>query len=162
MRDAPQLLVKDRQQLRGNATYIRRRTARVQSLERLQRQWFFFDHLPILGNSHRYGAEILGADPRWRDRHLIQVLNRHVLRSPNIPVSAFCIHCGAALNPDTAFCTGCGAAVPAATQPARKPRRWPWILALLLIFALGFWLGRRQAPKCPQCPAAPVTGTGGG
>jgi hypothetical protein len=53
-----------------------------------------------------------------------------------------------------AFCTSCGA-------PARKSRRWPWILALILVFLLGLWLGHRMAPKCPPCPT-PAAGNGGG
>jgi len=74
------------------------------------------------------------------------------------PPKAFCTSCGVALNPDTAFCTGCGAA---AGPSAAKSRKWRWILALILIFLLGFWLGHRMAPKCPVCPAPPTPGTGG-
>jgi hypothetical protein len=73
----------------------------------------------------------------------------------------FCTSCGSALNADSAFCKGCGAPVPPSTGPARKSRKWPWILALILLFALGFWLGRHMAPKCPTCPKPPTTGTGG-
>ncbi|HEX3913349.1 MAG TPA: zinc ribbon domain-containing protein [Steroidobacteraceae bacterium] len=83
-------------------------------------------------------------------------------------MKSFCTRCGAALNPDTTFCTGCGAAAAAAATTAttattaRKNRKWPWVLALIIFFALGFWLGHRMAPKCPACPALPAGGTGGG
>ena len=76
-------------------------------------------------------------------------------------MKAFCTSCGAALNSDSTFCTGCGAAAPAAAQPSRKERKWLWVLALILFFALGFWLGHRMVPKCPVCPAPPTAGTGG-
>lgn len=77
-------------------------------------------------------------------------------------MKAFCTNCGATLNPNTSFCTTCGAPVEAPGQPARRSRKWLWILALLVFFALGFWLGHRIAPKCPVCPAAPALGKGGG
>jgi hypothetical protein len=76
-------------------------------------------------------------------------------------MSAFCTQCGSALKPGSTFCTACGAAVEPPIQAPRKPRRWPWVVALILLFALGFWLGRLLAPKCPLCPA-PVAGAGGG
>jgi len=76
-------------------------------------------------------------------------------------VNAICKSCGSTLTPETAFCAGCGTPVAPSTEPARKNRKWPWILALILVFALGFWLGRLMAPKCPQCPAPATTGTGG-
>lgn len=76
-------------------------------------------------------------------------------------MKAFCTNCGTALNA-AAFCTSCGAPSGAAAQPARKNRKWPWMLALILFFGLGFWLGRLMAHKCPICPAPPTLGTGGG
>ncbi len=76
-------------------------------------------------------------------------------------MKAFCTSCGVALNPDTAFCTGCGAPARPAPEPVRKSRKWPWILALILVFLLGFWLGHRMAPKCPPCPT-PAAGNGAG
>lgn len=87
---------------------------------------------------------------------------KHEVPTQIIPVKAFCTSCGTALNPDTAFCTGCGAFAGAAAKPARKNRQWPWILALLLCFALGYWLGHRVAPKCPVCPAPHTAGAGAG
>jgi hypothetical protein len=75
-------------------------------------------------------------------------------------MKAFCTGCGSALNANTAFCTGCGAPAQPSTEPARKSRKWPWIVALILLFALGFWLGRLMAPKCPPCPAPPTAGAG--
>ena len=77
-------------------------------------------------------------------------------------MKSFCTCCGSVLNPDNAFCTGCGAAVPASTGAVRKSRKWPWILALVLVFLLGLWLGHLMAPKCPRCPAPPTAGAGGG
>jgi hypothetical protein len=77
-------------------------------------------------------------------------------------MNSFCTRCGSALTPDTAFCSGCGAAAQLSTDVARKNRKWPWILALLLVFLLGLWLGHLMAPKCPRCPAPPTAGTGGG
>ncbi len=99
-------------------------------------------------------------------------------------MSAFCTGCGAPLSTGSRFCTQCGRenpgapaqlatpatgpalAPPGATSPVeskpRKRRRWIWwLLALLLAFALGFWLGRRMAPKCAPCPPPPVVGQGG-
>jgi hypothetical protein len=67
-------------------------------------------------------------------------------------MKAFCTRCGAAWVPGAAVCAGCG---------ARKRRKWPWILALILLFVLGFLLGRLLAPKCPICPAPPAPGHGG-
>jgi predicted nucleic acid-binding Zn ribbon protein len=77
-------------------------------------------------------------------------------------MKSFCTRCGSALNPDSAFCTSCGAAAPQSTGAARKNRTWLWILALILVFLLGLWLGHLMAPKCPPCPAPPRTGAGGG
>ena len=78
-------------------------------------------------------------------------------------MTAFCTSCGAALSPDTAFCTACGAAAGPPAQTTHKSRKWLWwILALILMFLLGYWLGHRAAPKCPICPATPALGGGGG
>jgi hypothetical protein len=74
-------------------------------------------------------------------------------------MKAFCTSCGAALNADTAFCKGCGAPAPSPGESKRKNRKWAWILALIVFFALGFLLGRLMVPKCPHCPA-PAAGTG--
>jgi hypothetical protein len=105
-------------------------------------------------------------------------------------MTAFCTQCGSALGASTRYCTSCGLenaadaiqgpapAVGAGVEPAdaalagasklnsskpKKTRRWLWwILALILVFALGMLLGRMMAPKCPHCPAAPLLGNGGG
>jgi hypothetical protein len=45
----------------------------------------------------------------------------------------------------------------------KKDRRWRWwLLALILFFALGFWLALLLAPKCPTCavPSGDGSGTG--
>lgn len=76
-------------------------------------------------------------------------------------MNGLCTSCGTALNADTALCTGCGAPAGAADQPARKNRKWPWILGLILFFTFGFWPGHRMAPPCPACPVPPTAGTGG-
>ena len=76
-------------------------------------------------------------------------------------MKAICKSCGSTLTPETVFCSGCGTPVAPSTEPARKNRKWPWILALILLFVLGFLLGRLMAPKCPLCPAPATTGTGG-
>ena len=100
-------------------------------------------------------------------------------------MTAFCTKCGSALSATTRYCTNCGTenlmdtnqdmtpAVVAGVEPAgaaisssskpKKSRRWPWwVLALILAFALGIFLGHRMAPKCPHCPAPPAAGDGGG
>jgi len=104
----------------------------------------------------------LAVAARWRDRELVPVVTVYELPTPSIAMKAFCTRCGSALNPDTAFCTRCGAAAPSSTVAARKSRKWPWILALILVFLLGLWLGHLMAPKCPRCPAPPTAGAGGG
>src|SRR5471030_1787939 len=100
-------------------------------------------------------------------------------------MTAFCTKCGSALSATTRYCTNCGtenlidtnqdrtpavvagvepvgAAVPGSSKP-KKSRRWLWwVLALILVFALGFFLGHRTAPKCPRCPAPTGAGAGGG
>jgi hypothetical protein len=100
-------------------------------------------------------------------------------------MTAFCTKCGSALSATTRYCTNCGtenlidtnqgmapaavagvepagAAVPGSSKP-KKSRRWLWwVLALILVFALGFFLGHRTAPKCPPCPAPSAAGAGGG
>jgi hypothetical protein len=93
----------------------------------------------------------------------------------NLCMTAFCTHCGAALSADPRFCTECGTVVaptvktdaPIAplTQNSpgpKKSRRWRWVLAVIVFFALGFFLGRLLAPKCPSCPSTAAAGTGGG
>jgi hypothetical protein len=46
--------------------------------------------------------------------------------------------------------------------PAKKDRRWLWwVPALILFFALGFWLALLLAPKGPSC-ASPATDEAGG
>ncbi|HEY4213758.1 MAG TPA: zinc ribbon domain-containing protein [Steroidobacteraceae bacterium] len=79
----------------------------------------------------------------------------------SIYMKAFCTSCGAEINPDTAFCTGCGARAGTLAKPLPRNRKWPWIVALILLFALGFWLGHMMAPKCPACPAPHDAGSGG-
>lgn len=51
---------------------------------------------------------------------------------------------------------------PDSVKPS-KSRRWRWwLLALILVFILGFMLGRMLLPKCPRCPTPPTAGSGGG
>ena len=53
-----------------------------------------------------------------------------------------CTQCGQSLQDHNRFCPMCGTPAPA---PQNKARRWPAVLALVLIFALGFsvfWLMR--------------------
>ncbi len=76
-------------------------------------------------------------------------------------MTAICKSCGSELTPESAFCASCGTPAAPSTGPARKNRKWPWILALILLFVLGFLLGRLMAPKCPLCPAPVTTGAGG-
>src|SRR5450432_1976347 len=100
-------------------------------------------------------------------------------------MTAFCTKCGSPLSATIRYCTNCGAenlidtiqdmtpavvagvepagaAVPSSSKP-KKSRRWLWwVLALILVFALGFFLGHRTAPKCPRCPAPSTAGAGGG
>ena len=68
-------------------------------------------------------------------------------------MKAFCTSCGTELGADTHFCTKCGTENPAPAKD-KKDRRWLWwVLALILMFVLGFLLGKMLAPKCPACPA---------
>jgi hypothetical protein len=97
----------------------------------------------------------------WRDREWVPVVTVYELPTPSLAMKAFCARCGSVLNPDTAFCTSCGAGAPPPTVAARKSRKWPWILALILVFLLGLWLGHLMAPKCPHCPVPPTPGAGG-
>ncbi len=52
------------------------------------------------------------------------------------------------------YCMQCGTVVD--HPPQEKKYRWLWwLLAVILMFALGFWLGRRLAPPtAPPCPSA--------
>jgi zinc-ribbon domain len=88
-------------------------------------------------------------------------------------MTAFCTRCGAKLDPESRHCTQCGSAIAPASEPiaasdplvptAKKNRRWLWWLAaLILFFALGFWLARLLAPKCPSCPSLADDGAGSG
>ena len=100
-------------------------------------------------------------------------------------MKTFCTRCGTALSAGTRYCTNCGmeneidanpdatptvvagvepadAEIPGSSKP-KKSRRWVWwVLALIGVFALGFFLGHRAAPKCPRCPAPSTAGAGGG
>jgi hypothetical protein len=97
---------------------------------------------------------------------LFLVFTQHELTVPIIVMKAFCTTCGYALRPEAAFCTGCGSMAQCASTPAlapaRKSRQWPWILALIVLFVVGYWLGRSRVPTCPRCPAPPTAGTVGG
>lgn len=79
-------------------------------------------------------------------------------------MKSFCTSCGAELGVDTRFCTRCGTENPVPAAAAKKKdRRWLWwVLALILVFILGFLLGKMLAPKCPQCPAVGAGSGGGG
>jgi hypothetical protein len=84
----------------------------------------------------------------------------------------FWTRCGAKLDAESGHCTQCDAAVassvPIAVKDslvpaAKKDRRWLWwLLALILFFALGFWLGRLLASKCPSCASPAADGAGSG
>jgi hypothetical protein len=90
-------------------------------------------------------------------------------------MTAFCTHCGAALGADSRVCTQCRS-VAAPIDPADAPidptahnghvskkSRWRWwLLALIAFFALGVFLGRLLAPKCPSCPSPAGDGAGSG
>ncbi|HEV7359365.1 MAG TPA: zinc-ribbon domain-containing protein, partial [Steroidobacteraceae bacterium] len=68
-------------------------------------------------------------------------------------MKAFCTSCGTELGADTRFCIKCGTENPAPAK-AKKDRRWLWwVLGLILMFVLGFLLGKMLAPKPPPCPA---------
>jgi hypothetical protein len=88
-------------------------------------------------------------------------------------MTVFCTHCGAELNAESSHCTQCGSAHAPASGPAatgspqlptrKKDRRWLWwALALILFFALGFWLALLLAPKCPTCASPATDGAGSG
>ena len=77
-------------------------------------------------------------------------------------MKAFCTSCGTELGADTRFCTKCGAENPVPAAAKKDRRWWRWVLALILVFILGFLLGKLMAPKCPHCPAVPAGGGGGG
>jgi hypothetical protein len=90
-----------------------------------------------------------------------------------VDMTAFCTHCGATLSADSRHCAQCGSpALPASVVSAvseesalnpKKDRRWRWwLLALILFFTLGLWLGLLLAPKCPTCAAPPGDGSGRG
>ncbi len=90
-------------------------------------------------------------------------------------MTAFCTKCGSALSATTRYCTNCGTESADATQSAtpadaavsslskskKNWRRIGGVLVLILVFALGFFLGHRMAPKCPACPTPPAAGSGG-
>lgn len=66
----------------------------------------------------------------------------------------FCPSCGQIVQENDRFCSYCGAPLP---EPPKKGRRWPAILALVLIFALGlgvflFYRPELKATKDPQAP----------
>lgn len=88
-------------------------------------------------------------------------------------MTAFCTQCGATLSADARHCAQCGSPVMPASVPGpagegsalipKKDRRWRWwLLALILSFALGFWLALLLAPKCPTCAVPPGDGSGSG
>jgi zinc-ribbon domain len=88
-------------------------------------------------------------------------------------MTAFCTRCGAKLDPESRHCTQCGSAIAPASVPiaasdplvptAKKDRRWLWWLAaLILSFALGFWLALLLAPKTPSCASPAGDGAGSG
>ena len=58
--------------------------------------------------------------------------------------------------------TQSGATAGTGVPPTRKDRRWLWILALLLSFALGLWLGRQMMPRCAAYPVPRAAGSGDG
>jgi hypothetical protein len=72
-----------------------------------------------------------------------------------------CPRCGSALNPETGQCPKCVAGGEPPAAPKDKRRTGLWLLALLLVFVLGFLLGHMLAPKCPKCPAPSTPGAGG-
>lgn len=66
----------------------------------------------------------------------------------------FCPFCGQIVQENDRFCSYCGASLP---EPPKKGRRWPAVLALVLIFALGlgvflFYRPELKATKDPQAP----------
>lgn len=84
-------------------------------------------------------------------------------------MTAYCTHCGAPLDAESRHCTQCGSAVAPTSAPlgaenppvpaAKKDRRWLWwVLAIIVFFALGFWLARLLAPKCPSCESPATNG----
>ena len=48
------------------------------------------------------------------------------------------------------------------SPPVPKDRKWLWVLALLLSFALGLWLGYQMMPRSPACPVPRIAGGGDG
>jgi hypothetical protein len=52
-------------------------------------------------------------------------------------------------------------ASPDSVKPSKSHRWLWWLVALILVFVLGFLLGRMMLPKCPRCPAPPAAGAGG-
>ena len=104
----------------------------------------------------------------------IQLLRRDFQqKAVTLYMTVFCTHCGAELSAESSHCTQCGSAVaptpvPTATGSSelptrKKDRRWLWwVPALILFFALGFWLALLLAPKCPSCKSPATDGAGSG
>jgi hypothetical protein len=114
----------------------------------------------ILGNQRQAGAEIFGG-VSMAGSVIASGSTRHELPTRSVSMNAFRTSCGTALTADALVRTGCGKPARSAESPANS-RRWPWILALILLFVLGFLLGRLMAPKWPHCPAPPSAGNGSG